>query len=900
MTGLSSWRLALRLAGRDALRHRARSVLVLVMIALPVLAVTAADVVIATQDVSSVEGLDRRLGSADALVEVPAGGAPMIQAFDPVAGSTSTGEGDRVPTAQELSAALGGARLLERREGDFLVRSGDGVTYAAGTEVDLRDPLADGLFELVSGRWPSADGEVVVNQAMLDRGYAVGDRLDLVVEGAPSPVVVGVAESTIARGHPVAAGPLGSLGLDADRGAWGAGPAYLAAGGPVPWETVQELNALGATVLSRAVITDPPPESEIPAEIRSWSDGADDAMIAVIVLVVAMALLEVVLLAGPAFAVTARRQSRTLALMAASGGTPTQSRRVVVGGGVVLGVVAAVTGVLLGIVVGRLLVPLLQRWSSDRFGPFDVPWPHLAGIMLFGLASAVLATVVPAWIASRQDVVAVLAGRRADRRPSLRSPMLGVALLGAGVAGSAYGARSASSGEFAIAVSAIVAVLGMILLVPVVVVALARLAGRLPLSPRYAARDAARHRTRTVPAVAAVAATVAGVVALGIGVTSDEAQNRGTYQAMLPMGEGAVTAPGLTDEQRSGLERAVRGKLPGADLVPIVGVPESSSMLDPEARSYYVEAHLPGAREGVPLLGAWGASYGSSVLVGERLPSVVRGISLGDRDRADAALATGRAVIFTDHPVDADEVVLRASWWTPGDGDGDGDERRPVTVPAAFVPYTGTDRVATMVLPRDIVRRLDVPTAWVGMAVGGIEISADREQAVADAVRAVVSDAGFYVERGYQSPDETVIAQLVLAGLGSVLMLGGTLTATFLALSDARPDLATLAAVGASPRRRRWIAASYALVIGSVGAVLGALVGFIPGIAVTYPLTSMPGDVCVVEGSGSCTADGVGSGPYLDVPWLMILGLVVALPLLTAAIVGLCARSHLPLAARAD
>ena len=70
----------------------------------------------------------------------------------------------------------------------------------------------------------------------------------------------------------------------------------------------------------------------------------------------------------------------------------------------------------------------------------------------------------------------------------------------------------------------------MILLVPVVVAALARLARRLPLVARYAVRDAARHRTRTVPAVAAVAATVAGVVALGIANASDAAESEATYQ----------------------------------------------------------------------------------------------------------------------------------------------------------------------------------------------------------------------------------------------------------------------------------------------------------------------------------------------------------------------------------
>jgi putative ABC transport system permease protein len=132
--------------------------------------------------------------------------------------------------------------------------------------------------------------------------------------------------------------------------------------------------------------------------------------------------------------------------------------------------------------------------------------------------------------------------------------------------------------------------------------------------------------------------------------------------------------------------------------------------------------------------------------------------------------------------------------------------------------------------------------------------------------------------------------------LGGVLMLGGTLTATFLALSDARPDLATLSAVGASPRTRRGVAAAYAVVVGVVGAMLGAAVGFIPGIAVTWPLTSngYSAGTC----ANACTF--TNSGPYLDIPWLMVLGLVVALPALTAVLVGLFARSRLPLVARLD
>ena len=54
---MSGWRPALLIARRDALRHRGRSILVLVMISLPVLAVSAAAVVIKTAEVTGVEGM---------------------------------------------------------------------------------------------------------------------------------------------------------------------------------------------------------------------------------------------------------------------------------------------------------------------------------------------------------------------------------------------------------------------------------------------------------------------------------------------------------------------------------------------------------------------------------------------------------------------------------------------------------------------------------------------------------------------------------------------------------------------------------------------------------------------------------------------------------------------------
>ena len=58
--------------------------------------------------------------------------------------------------------------------------------------------------------------------------------------------------------------------------------------------------------------------------------------------------------------------------------------------------------------------------------------------------------------------------------------------------------------------------------------------------------------------------------------------------------------------------------------------------------------------------------------------------------------------------------------------------------------------------------------------------------------------------------------------------------------------------------------------------------GFIPGIAVTYPLTSASW-----AGERRCRPASALPDHFLDMPWLLVLGLVVGLPLLTAAVVGL-------------
>lgn len=888
---MSGWRSALRIAWRDALRHRARSALVLVMISLPVLAVSAAAVIITTADVSSVEGIDRAIGAADARIRTEGRGR-MFQTPDPADGMWAQGEEldtDDPPTEDEIRSVLGvDARFLPISSGWTRVRLDDRVVDLSTTGVDLGDPLAQGLFELEDGRLPETDGEVVVNEAAIDKGFAVGDELE--VDGSPL-AIVGVGRDATDRTTPVVLGSVQDMPSDGDNV-----HEWLVAAGPVTWSAVLDVNAIGGVVTSRTVLTDPP-DLAATAEQMGYDTGRDE-LVAVASLIIVMALIEVVLLAGPAFAVGARRHSRTLALIAASGGTPAQSRRVILAGGVVLGLVASGVGLVLGIAAGSALLPLVQRFNGEWFGPFELPWLHLLAIAAFGILSAVLASLVPAWLASRQDVVAVLAGRRGDRRPRAATPVVGLALLGAGIAASAYGAVAAgrsTSGAYWIGGSAIVSVLGMILVVPVVVAAVARLAGRLPLTARYAARDAARHRTRTVPAVAAVAATVAGVVALGIANASQELADERNYTPQRPMGTGSIRwGPDVLPGEEAPDTEAVWGRItaavhdvaPGVEVAPVRGLDDT---YDPNGwTSTTVQTPRSISHE------VWGIpTSGPTVAVADTAAEL--GIAGAVADEVDAALADGLAVMLTPAMDTTLETTLRQETWREGDDDAVEVTEDPVE--ARLLPWGDDAGVApsATILPTSLADDLGLDVVTSSVVLTG-DLDVETETRITEAVGAVADNSYVYVERGYQRPPNALIILLVLGSLGGVLMLGGTLTATFLALSDARPDLATLSAVGAAPRTRRRVAASYALVVGFVGAVLGAAVGFVPGVAISRPLTAMSGGYSV-DPEGNLVGD---HSSYLSIPWLLVATIVLALPLLTAAVVGLSARSRLPLVARLD
>jgi putative ABC transport system permease protein len=285
------------------------------------------------------------------------------------------------------------------------------------------------------------------------------------------------------------------------------------------------------------------------------------------------------------------------------------------------------------------------------------------------------------------------------------------------------------------------------------------------------------------------------------------------------------------------------------------------------------------------LLDSYGSSFGSDVLVGvDAVRALSQGRSPAELSQAREVLARGGVLVASSRPGPVTEVRLRLTRFVPGpDGTERAELQGTVTARAARLDGIG----ARAVIPEELADELG-GSRPVAVAVGD-RLTGSQEAALRRSVEGIDDGLSLRVERGYESHgDRTVL--LVLASVAGLVVLGGTLAATSLALSEARPDLSTLGQVGARPRTRRAVAAGYALVLGLVGAGLGTLTGLIPGVAAAVSLTSNGSTGFAYTSDGHFLET---PGFYLDIPWWLLALVLVVLPLVSAAVAAAATRSRL-------
>ncbi|MFJ9772447.1 FtsX-like permease family protein [Kitasatospora sp. NPDC101157] len=907
-----AWKVALRLARRDALRAKGRSALILAMVALPVLGVTGADVVHRSGQLTPAERVERVVGGADALVTALSPGQGVEQA--PVAEDGAFAVQPRPgqqPTPEQLKAAGAdpaalvtsllppGSTLTPARTGpETGAGSPEGLVRTLTAEADLGDPVWRGRLDLVKGRAPGAPHELAATQAFLDHaGLSLGGTTTVQGLEGTTFTVTGVVEHPGELGRVELVARPGALldqlaaaaepGRPAAERARGEHPSWLVGlpgGAALDWATVQRFNAHGYTLTARSVALDPPPYGAVPyfRDSTTYRDPAvGNSTRVVVATVTGMALLEVALLAGPAFAVGARRSRRQLALLGASGGRRSHIGAVVLGGGLVLGLAGAALGVAVGTGLVAALRPVIEEVGGARFGHFALPVADLLAIAGIGLLTALLAAALPAWQAARRSVTAGLTGRDTVRTPNRPVTVLGAALVLGGGAIAVYGAGAVQHGlpvvstydarTLTVLGGSITAELGLLACTPVLVALFGRFAGRLPLGPRLALRDSARNRSRTAPAVAAVMAAVAGAVAIGVYSTSTDAENRRDYRPQAPSGAvqlishdagpKAAQLPAEVEKQLTGLGgRADVGQLVYrfcdncSSTVVLKGPAEPRRLAD------------------VPHVATGDASVLHN-LFDVRDPA------------AERALAAGKLLVFDRSLIGADGkavMLLRGGGGAPlQPGQIPGPDLREVPVDAVLVDDPNAARFAQGLMPTGALAGLGLGSTPQG-SVWRPATPPDRKAQQRAAAAAVRLDhyADLTVERGYQPRSDAIT--LALTGFAGLVVLGAAGIATGLAAADSRQDQATLAAVGAPPRTRRTMAGLQCALIALLGAVLGAANGFVPAVGLL-----------------KSRATGAGSQPALiTAPWGELLLVVLVLPVVAGLLAALFTRSRVALGRR--
>ena len=148
---------------------------------------------------------------------------------------------------------------------------------------------------------------------------------------------------------------------------------------------------------------------------------------AVALALVTVLLLLVCLVAAAGFAVIAARRQRQLGMLAAVGATRKQLRMVMVAGGAVVGVIAAVAGTVVGLAAWIAAAPGLDTFAGHRIDRLAIPWDLIALGMLLAVLTATAAAWWPARAAARLPVTLALSARPPRPRPAHRPALLAAA-----------------------------------------------------------------------------------------------------------------------------------------------------------------------------------------------------------------------------------------------------------------------------------------------------------------------------------------------------------------------------------------------------------------------------------------------------------------------------------------
>ena len=379
-----------------------------------------------------------------------------------VATNTPPPAGAGFGTAQDMATLPGGPHLagqiavLQQHVGPVDVIENQTVAIPGSINTyDLRAQDPHGAFgqpmlSLVSGHYPAGPGQVAVTQGVATT-FKPQDRRS-VAPGRTGP-----------PGHRHRAEPAEPAGRVRPRRA-GSGqqakPGHRAVHRAARQELVSSIGSVSQYVVTR--------------QDAAASNPLNPETIVLALVTVGMLLIALVAVGG--FTVLAQRRLRSLGMLGALGATDRNIRLVVRVNGVLVGVVGALAGAVLGLAVWLAYRPRLESSAHHLIGPFQLPWIVIGPAMALAVVATYFAASRPARAITRIPIVAALSGRPAPPKQVHRSALPGVVLFVIAAALLSFSGKSNGNGGGALelVLGIVLLIVAIILLAPFCLVILAR------------------------------------------------------------------------------------------------------------------------------------------------------------------------------------------------------------------------------------------------------------------------------------------------------------------------------------------------------------------------------------------------------------------------------------------
>jgi putative ABC transport system permease protein len=755
-----------------------------------------------------------------------------------VATNTPPRAGAGFGTAQDMATLPGGPHLagqiavLQQTAGRVDVIENQVVAIPGSINTyDLRAQDPHGAFgqpmlSLVSGHYPAGPGQVAVTQ-----GVATAFNLrigEVWHQGGQARQVTGIVQNPQSL--------LDEFALVAPGQVSQPSQVTVLFNAPAGKNAAASLGSLSQYVVTRhdAVASNPlNPET-------------------IVLALATVGMLLIALVAVGGFTVLAQRRLRSLGMLGALGATDRNVRLVVRINGVLVGIVGAVTGAVLGLAVWLAYRPRLESSAHHLIGPFQLPWIVIGPAIALAVVATYFAASRPARSITRIPIVAALSGRPAPPKQVHRSALPGAALFVIAAALLSFSGKSNGNGGGALELilGIVLLVVAIILLAPFCLVLLGRLGRRAPIAIRLALRDLARYRARSGSALSAIslgvfiAALVCVLTAQRYGNVLDYAgPNVASNQIIVytpghgggPGGGGPGGGPGNGSGGSSPSGTASTPQAQAAVAQNIARALGSNTVIELDQAG----ASLQHA--------AAGRSWSGPVFVATPQLLAAFGINASD--------VNPDADILTMRPGLSGLSQMQLVYGAKGNGSGGGGHG-PQDVGSNSWPCPKGQCLANPVIqqvgalpsgtsgPNTVITEHAIHTLGLHTSASGWLIQAPHPPTavqITDA-RLTAGAAGMTIETKSSTPSSAEILNYATA-FGIALALGILAMTIGLIRSETARDLRTLTATGASSFTRRELTAATAFALALGGAVLGTVAAYVAAVGYAWdnPLDGLSG-----------------------------------------------------------